>query len=103
MDMVRDIQIFMERGGKMKNFQYKIIPCVLLGLILITTQKGPIPLRDIYTKGRVLLTPELIIDDNSMPEEVSFNLPYDISCDSKGNVYISDYKANNIKVFDPTG
>lgn len=104
MDMVRDTQIFMEGGGKMKNFQYKIIPCVLIGLILIkATQKGPTTFKDIYTEGRVRLTPEIIIDNNSMPEEVSFNLPYDISLDGKGNIYISDYKANNIKVFDSTG
>lgn len=38
-----------------------------------------------------------------MPEDALLEAPVDIACDRKGNVYISDYKANNIKKLDSSG
>jgi len=60
-------------------------------------------LADLYKGGKIRFVQELILDDNSMPEDVFFESPSYIMMDAKGNIYISDYMANNIKKFDASG
>ena len=35
-----------------------------------------------------------------MPEDIFFERPLGVVCDTEGNVYVPDYRANNIKKFD---
>lgn len=60
-------------------------------------------LKDIYKTGKVRFIPELTIDNASMPEDVFLESAVDIKCDRKGYVYVCDYRANDIKVFDEEG
>jgi len=88
----------------MKTFKYWVIIFFMLGAIFIfaalASQKS---LADLYRSGKVRFVPELTLDDNSMPEDIFFESPFSIACDEKGNVYICDYRANNIKKFDASG
>jgi len=60
-------------------------------------------LAELYKGGKVRFIQELILDDNSMPEDVFFESPLCIMSDAKGNIYVCDYRANNIKIFDASG
>jgi len=92
------------KGVKMKN-----IRSLLLFLIVLTAffafleADGQELLADLYRMGKIRLVPEIALDDDSMPEDVFFHNPMAISCDKEGNVYILDYKANDIKKFDSYG
>lgn len=60
-------------------------------------------LADLYRGGKVRFIPEITLDDNSMPEDVFFESPYSITGDNEGNIYICDFRANNIKKFSASG
>lgn len=60
-------------------------------------------LTDLYKKVTLRLIPEIIIDDSNLPAEAIFEIPNEITCDSEGNVYVLDKKANNIKIFNSSG
>jgi hypothetical protein len=80
-------------------------PCFIALIIIsafaaLNSQK---PLADIYKSGKVSYVPELTIDENSLPENLLFENPNSIACDNEGNVYVADFKANDIKKFDPSG
>lgn len=88
----------------MKHSKVFLFLFILILPYLISSLEGnEKPLSDLYKSGKVRFVPELVIDDNSMPDGVFFERPSDIACDNKGNIYISDYKADNIRKFDSTG
>lgn len=60
-------------------------------------------LADLYRIGKIRFLPELTIDDGSMPEDVFFQSPYSITGDNEENIYVCDYRANNIKKFSASG
>lgn len=60
-------------------------------------------LTDILKTGRVFLTEELRITDDLLPENTIFENPFGLAVDQHGKVYVSDYAANHIKVFDAQG
>ena len=60
-------------------------------------------LADVYKTGKVRFVAEITIDDNALPEDVFFVGYGDIAVDWKGNVYILDSRAKNIKKFNSTG
>lgn len=69
----------------------------------IHADADPKMLSDLYKTGKILLRPELVLDDQSMPKGVIFESPFDIEEDPRGNVYVLDYRANNIKIFSSEG
>ena len=86
----------------MKNI--KFLSLIFLTPILILAQAdNQESLEDLYKGGKVRFVQELILDDNSMPEDVFFESPFYITSDATGNIYICDYRANNIKKFDASG
>ena len=87
----------------MKNAKYLFVILFLIGTIFAYPQPEKKSLAEIYKGGIVRFIPELTLDDSSMPEEAFFEAVVDIACDNKGNIYISDYKACNIKKFDSSG
>jgi hypothetical protein len=88
----------------MKNLKYPFIVLLLIGAIFAyPLQKKEKTMAEIYKRGIVRFIPEQTIDDSSMPEEALLEAVIDIAYDKKNNIYISDYKANNIKKFDSSG
>lgn len=61
------------------------------------------PLAEIYKSGSVSFIPVQTIGEDSMPKGVFFEGAATVVTDAKKNIYISDYKANNIKKFDKNG
>ncbi|MFQ5722386.1 MAG: 6-bladed beta-propeller [Candidatus Aminicenantales bacterium] len=97
---------------KTRNFQEeanvkfkKVIFIVTFSIVLFMASSpgGKNFPADIYKGGHVRFVPEIILDDNSMPEDIFFNSPVSVTSDNKGNIYICDYRANDIKKFDTSG
>lgn len=88
----------------MKRFKFIFIAFVCLTAIIVfifpADQKS---LSNIYQKGKIRLIAELTLDDNSMPEDVYFEAPVDLTFDTENNIFVCDYKSHNIKVFDISG
>jgi len=88
----------------MKNlkFVFLIIFFVLSALAFLSSVEQK-PLTEIYKSGKIRLLPELTLNDDSLPEDIFFEAPVDLTFDSEDNIYICDYRTHNIKVFDPSG
>jgi hypothetical protein len=91
----------------MKSQKLVSVFSILILFLSAATVVSPIPseksLAKLYRSGRIRLIPDLIIDDESFPEDVFLESPVDICFDKKNNIYVCDFEANNIKVFDPSG
>jgi len=67
-----------------------------------------LPLRadaqsDLFKSGKVRLVEEARTTDAGLPDEAIFRNPRFLAVDPKGNVYVSDWASNHIKVFGPDG
>ena len=80
-----------------------ILMALSVSMIIGSTSSGQKSLADIYRTGKIRFIPELIIDDKSFPEDIFFVSPIGICFDDKNNIYVCDFRANNIQVFDPSG
>jgi len=88
----------------MNYYKNLIINLILIFAIFISYVEGKCEsLKEIYKTGKVRFIPEFIIDDASMPEDTFFESVSNIKCDKNGYVYVCDYKAHNIKIFDSDG
>jgi len=58
---------------------------------------------DLFKSGRVRLVEELRITDKDLPESALFQNPRGVAVDARGNVFVTDFEANHIKVFGPDG
>ncbi len=76
--------------------------CVI-ALFIYAAPKEEKFLGEMYKSGSIRFVPELTIDDTSMPEDTFFEGVLSIVSDNDGNIYICDYKANNIKKFNASG
>jgi len=88
----------------MKNHQ-KLSSFLILLLILGTHSfaKNENSLVNIYKNGKVKFVKELVISDESLPEDIFFESLTSTALDKNGNIYVCDYRANNIKKFDSKG
>lgn len=88
----------------MRDVKFLILFFIFTAAILLSSvadnQKS---LADLYKTGEIRFVPEITLDDKSMPEGVFFESYLHISSDPEGNIYVFDYRANNIKKFDATG
>jgi hypothetical protein len=88
----------------MKNIKFLSFIFILLVTVFIFVQADTQDsLENLYKGGKVRFFQELVLDDDSMPEEVLFESPVHITNDANGNIYICDYRANDIKKFDASG
>lgn len=88
----------------MNYYKNSIINLILIFTIFISHVGGKCEsLKDIYRTGKVRFIPEFTIDDASMPEDTFIESAFNIKCDKNGYVYVCDYRANNIKIFDSDG
>jgi len=81
------------------------LPVVLLiisSLIYPPLSSGQIP-ADLFKSGRVLLVEEVRVTDNNLPDTALFQNPRSLAFDSQGNIYVTDFDANHIKVLGPDG
>lgn len=60
-------------------------------------------LSEIYKSGNVRLIKEIRINDENLPKGLVFENPRGLAADATGNIYVTDYSADHIKVFDPKG
>ncbi len=60
-------------------------------------------LLDVYSSGKASLTPEAVINYESLPEGVFFESVDDIAIDKKGSLFVVDHEASNIKKFTQSG
>jgi len=86
-----------------KNFAFNFLVFVSAFIIVFYLQAECASLKTVYSAGKVRFVPELILKAESMPEGVFFEAPIGITSDGKGNVYICDAQANDIKKFDAQG
>jgi len=82
---------------------FSILILFLSEVAVVSSIPSEKSLAELYRTGKIRLIPDLTIDDKSFPEEVFFESPIDMCFDDKNNIYVCDYRANNIKVFDPSG
>jgi len=88
----------------MKNIKFLILISIFFSAIFVFIQAdNQESLADIYKGGKVRFVQELVLDDNSMPEDIFFESPIYITGDAVGNIYVCDYRANHIKKFDVSG
>ncbi len=60
-------------------------------------------LADLYKTGNIRLIEEYRIDDKKLEKNILFENPRGIAVDNRKNVYITDFSANHIKIFDEKG
>jgi hypothetical protein len=61
-------------------------------------------LRDeAFKTGKIRFVPLVTITDEAMGGKALFSWPMDVAEDGQGRIYVSDFKENNIKVFDKAG
>jgi len=73
---------------------------VLIGLSgLVRAQSQP----GLFDTGRLRLVEEVRVTDANLPESALFQNPRGLAFDAAGNVYVTDFDANHIKVFGPDG
>ena len=72
------------------------------------TQEGGVtvvknPLEPLYGEGSFSLEEEISIGIPEGPEEYMFQLVYAIAVNEEGTIYVLDYNAKHVKMFDPSG
>jgi hypothetical protein len=60
-------------------------------------------LADLYRTGKIRFVPILTIDEKSLPKDVFLESPWSMAKDAKGNLFVGDYRAKNVKMFDASG
>ncbi len=86
----------------MKSSRYFLI--IGVAVFFFSAFSAPqIPLSESYKTGKIRFVQELILDDESMPEDLFFERPSSVVCDQDENIYVLDSDANNIKKFDARG
>ncbi|MCX6560794.1 MAG: 6-bladed beta-propeller [Candidatus Aminicenantes bacterium] len=80
---------------------------LLLNATLTVASAGTIGQKpvtdDVFKTGKIRFVPLLTITDEAMAGKAFFSQPNDLAIDDKGRIYVSDGKANDIKVFDASG
>jgi len=84
----------------MKPFIVLLSIAALLSFPGVSIGQGP---DDLFATGHVRLVQELCVTDKDLPENALFQNPRSVAIDSRGSVYVSDFDANHIKVFNPNG
>ncbi len=86
----------------MKSLRYFLI--IGVAVLFFSAFSAPqLPLSESYKSGKVRFVQELVLDDESMPENLFFERPSSVVCDQDENIYVLDSDANNIKKFDSRG
>ena len=70
---------------------------------LYPAQNADRSLAEIYKSGKVRFVPEMTLTDEAMGGKDFFGSLTAVVLDDKGNLYVCDYQANNLKKFDPAG
>jgi len=84
------------------KFAFLVLIYVLTALSSFTYVLEPIALKEIYKSGEICFTTSIEISDYSYPD-IILERPIDITNDEKGNVYVLDYRASDIKKLDKHG
>jgi len=79
-----------------------LLPAAVLLAVLAVPVRA-LAQAELFQTGKVRLVEEVRVSDAGLPEEAIFRNPRYLAVDAKGNVYVSDWGANHIKVFGPGG
>jgi hypothetical protein len=88
---------------KKTNILFVILLLICTWAIQTTTYTEAQSLKEIYVTGTIKLTPELTIDESSLPEGIFLESIVDIALDGFGMLYACDMYAHNIKKFTTEG
>jgi len=80
-----------------------ILIALSVSMIIGSTSSDQKSLADTYRTGKIRLIKELTIDDKSLPQDVFFESLVNLAFDADSNIYVSDFRSNNIKMFDSSG
>lgn len=75
----------------------RIIFLIVFLFLIFSLEAKQLSLKEIYQKGSVRACQELIINEDSLHEDILILQPRSIVEDNFRNIYILDYQANNIK------
>jgi len=92
----------MKNLKKAMNSRY-ILMAIFLAILILPAVGQKCDLMEAYKKEKLFLEPMVVITPDSVPEPHYLLSPFSIADDFKGNIFVSDYKDNNIKVFDYSG
>jgi hypothetical protein len=91
-------------SGKMSYYKNFAIIYILIFANFTSNAHGQgKSLKEIYEAGKIRFIPEFTIDETFLPEDTFFESAFNIKCDKDGCVYVCDYRAHNIKIFDSSG
>jgi len=85
---------------------FKITFIIIISSILIYTHiiaSIEKTLLESYKEGNIYLTSEITLGNELMQGEIILEMPTDLSFDTENNIYVCDFKANNIKVYNSFG
>jgi hypothetical protein len=85
------------------NKKFSIISVLIFAVFSLNAERKGESLKEIYKAGKIRFIPEFTIDETSLPEDTFFESAYNVKCDENGYVYVCDYKAHNVKLFDSSG
>lgn len=85
----------------MMNMRSRLLLAAVLAVSVSTA--SPQTPDALFRTGKVRLVEDVRVSDAALPDEAVFRNPRYIAADAKGNVYISDWASNHIKVFGPDG
>ena len=82
-----------------------VLVAVLLALPFPSLGQSPAQSSSpsLLQSGRIRLVEEIRVSDKDLPESALFQNPRGVAVDASGNVYVSDFEANHIKIFGPDG
>jgi len=89
----------MKKNSRLLNRGTGMAACIFLFLLLITQAEG----EGIDQNSPVTLKEIKRIDFRDLPEKIDFTNPARIAFNSKNKLFVTDTRANNIKVFDAEG
>jgi hypothetical protein len=85
----------------------RFFPAVLVAAFIpistVLASAQSIPTAKLLSSGSLAASPDLVITDDSLPEDAFLQNPTGVAVSAEGHLYVCDYGANHIKHFDASG
>jgi hypothetical protein len=87
----------------MKRWAIMLGICILANIMSADGSQKTGFLRGIYQQGKIKLSEIQKIQIDSLPDRITLKYPAGIAFNSKGELFVSDITAHNVKIFDAKG